>query len=68
MPGMDNPMLNLIFSSIGMGFFLYGYKQKHWSSLVCGVFLMAYTYVITNFMLALGIGVVLSILPFVVKR
>ena len=37
-------LLGLIFSFIGLGYFLYGKKQKKMVPLVCGLLLMVYSY------------------------
>ena len=38
--------LGVIFSSIGLGYFIYGKKQKMTVPLVCGLALMFFTYFI----------------------
>jgi hypothetical protein len=38
----------LLFSSIGLGLFLYGKKQRAVVPLVCGIVLMIYPYFIAN--------------------
>jgi len=57
----------LLFSSIGVGFFLYGKKQKAVVPLVCGLALMVYPYFVTNSVLLVVIGVVLMAIPYFVK-
>lgn len=54
----------LLFSSIGLGFFLYGKKQRAAVPLVCGLVLMVYPYFISNVMLLMGIGVVIAAIPY----
>jgi len=54
----------LLFSSIGLGFFLYGKKQRAVVPLVCGIVLMIYPYFIANVTLLIAIGVVLAALPY----
>ncbi len=53
----------LVFSCIGMGFFLYGRKQRAVVPLVCGLALMIYPYFIANVLLLVTIGVVLIAVP-----
>ena len=54
----------LLFSSIGLGFFLYGRKQRAVVPLVCGLVLMIYPYFIPNVIALVAIGVVLSAVPY----
>ncbi|MEA3108896.1 MAG: hypothetical protein QOI88_3501 [Gammaproteobacteria bacterium] len=57
----------LLFSSIGLGFFLYGKKQRAVVPLVCGLVLMIYPYFIPNVMALVAIGVVLTAVPYFFK-
>ena len=57
----------LLFGSIGLGFFLYGKKQRAVVPLVCGLALMVYPYFITNTILLVVIGVVLIAIPYFVR-
>ena len=57
----------LLFSSIGLGFFLYGKKQRAVVPLVCGLVLMIYPYFIPNVMVLVAIGVVLISVPYFFK-
>ncbi len=54
----------LLFSSIGLGFFLYGKKQRAVVPLVCGLVLMIYPYFIPNVIALVAIGVVLTAVPY----
>jgi predicted membrane protein len=54
----------LLFSSIGLGFFLYGKKQRAVVPLVCGLVLMIYPYFIANVFALVVIGVVLTAVPY----
>ena len=54
----------LLFSSIGLGFFLYGKKQRAVVPLVCGLVLMIYPYFIPNVVVLVAIGVVLIAVPY----
>lgn len=65
---MDSTLLwlSLLFGSVGMGLFIYGKKQLSIPHLIAGVALMVCPYVVSN-PIALGIvGVVLTIVPFVI--
>ena len=57
----------LLFSSIGLGFFLYGKKQRAVVPLVCGLVLMIYPYFIPNAVALVAIGVVLTAVPYFFK-
>ena len=57
----------LLFSSIGLGFFLYGKKQRSPIPLVCGLALMIYPYFIGNTLLLVAIGVALIAIPYFVR-
>jgi hypothetical protein len=57
----------LLFSSIGLGFFLYGKKQRAVVPLVCGLVLMIYPYFIPNVIVLVAIGVVLIAVPYFLK-
>jgi hypothetical protein len=57
----------LLFSSIGLGFFLYGKKQRSVVPLVCGLVLMIYPYFIPNVVVLVAIGVALTAVPYFFK-
>ncbi len=57
----------LLFSSIGLGYFIYGKKQSAIVPLVCGIVLMVFPYFVSNTILLVVIGVVLSAVPYFVK-
>ena len=57
----------LLFSTIGMGFFLYGRKQKRAVPLVCGIVLMVYPYFVPSTIWLVVIGVVLCAVPYFVR-
>jgi hypothetical protein len=54
----------LLFSSIGLGFFLYGKKQRAVVPLVCGLALMIYPYFIPNVIALVAIGLALTAVPY----
>ena len=59
--------LGVIFGSIGLGYFMYGKKQKMTVPLVFGLVLMIYPYFIESTALLSVIGVILSILPYFLR-
>ena len=60
-------LLGVIFSSIGLGYFLYGKKQKMTVPFVVGLVLMVFPYFIESNFLLSGIGILLSILPYFLR-
>lgn len=59
--------LGVIFSSIGLGYFIYGKKQKMTIPLVCGLGLMFFTYFIDSTTMISVIGIILSIAPYFLR-
>ena len=57
-----------LFGGIGIGYFMYGKKQKKPIPLCCGLALMGFPYVVTGTYALVGVGVLLMAVPFVVKR
>ena len=57
----------LLFGSIGLGFLIYGRKQRAVVPLVCGLGLMIFPYFVTNTMLLVPIGIVLMAIPYFVR-
>jgi hypothetical protein len=60
-------MWGVIFGSIGLGFFVYGKKQKAVIPLFCGIGLMVFPYFISNTYILVISGIVLVALPFFIK-
>jgi hypothetical protein len=57
----------LLFGSIGLGFFMYGRKQRAVVPLVCGLALMVFPYFVANSVLLALIGVALMTIPYFLK-
>ena len=53
----------LLFGSIGLGFFVYGRKQRAIVPLVCGIALMVFPYFVSGTAWLLIVGVVLVAIP-----
>ncbi|MEQ1801546.1 MAG: hypothetical protein ABL989_06460 [Gammaproteobacteria bacterium] len=66
---MDTATLlwGLLFSSIGLGFFLYGKKQRAIVPLVCGLALMIFPYFVASNLVLVAVGVVLTVIPYFVR-
>jgi len=54
----------LLFGSIGVGFALYGKRQRAPVPLLCGLALMIYPYFIPNVFALVAIGIVLMGIPY----
>jgi hypothetical protein len=61
-------MWGVIFGAFGLGFFVYGKKQKVIMPVVSGIGLMLIPYVISNTMVLVLIGIILIVLAFIIKR
>ena len=59
--------LSVLFSSIGLGYFMYGKKQKMTVPLACGLILMIYPYFIESTALLSVVGVILALLPYFLR-
>jgi predicted membrane protein len=57
----------LLFGSIGLGFFMYGRKQKAVVPLICGLALMIFPYFVSSTILLVAIGVTLIVVPYFVR-
>lgn len=60
-------LLGVLFSSIGLGYFIYGKKQKTMVPFLCGLILMIFPYFIENTGLIVLIGAVVSAIPYFVR-
>jgi hypothetical protein len=54
----------VLFGSIGLGYFIYGKRQRAAVPLLCGVALMVFPYFESNTLLLVGIGVLLMSIPY----
>lgn len=61
-------MWALLFGSLGVGYFVYGRKQKRFVPLLSGIGLCGFTYFVSNAFLIVLIGSVLMALPFFIKE
>lgn len=57
----------LLFGSIGLGFFVYGKKQRVVVPLVCGLALMAFPYFVSSTVWLVIIGLSLIAIPYFVR-
>ena len=56
-----------LFGAFGLGYFVYGKKQKAVVPLVCGLVLMVFPYFVSDALLLVAIGVVLMAIPWFVR-
>jgi hypothetical protein len=54
----------VLFGAVGLGFFVYGKKQKAIVPLACGVALMVAPYLVSNAWLLAGVGLGLVVIPY----
>jgi len=57
----------LLFGSIGLGFLIYGRKQRAVVPLICGLGLMVFPYFVSNTILLVAVGAVLIAIPYFVR-
>jgi len=58
----------VLFGSVGLGYFIYGKKQRMIVPLLCGLALMVYPYFMTNLILIVVVGFILVATPYFVRR
>ncbi len=58
----------VLFSSIGLGYFIYGRKQSRTIPLLCGVVLMVYPYFMPNTVVLVILGAIFTALPYFIRR
>ena len=57
----------LLFGSVGLGFFVYGKRQKAVVPLVCGLALMLFPYFVSSTLLLVVVGAALIAIPYFVR-
>jgi hypothetical protein len=60
-------LLSVLFSSIGVGYFIYGRRQKKSIPFFVGIGLSVYTFFIVNTIAIIAIGIILMIIPIFIK-
>jgi predicted membrane protein len=58
---------SVLFSAVGMGYSIYGKRQRAPVPLICGMALMVYPYFVSNNILLVAIGVVLMAVPYFIR-
>jgi hypothetical protein len=57
----------VVFGAIGVGYFVYGKRQRRGIPLACGLGLMVFPYFVANTILLVGIGLALAVIPYFVR-
>ena len=57
----------LLFGSIGLGYLMYGRRQKAVVPLVCGIALIAFPYFVSSTILLVSIGAGLVVIPYFIR-
>jgi hypothetical protein len=57
----------VLFSSLGLGFFIYGKRQKAPIPLICGLALMVYPYFVSGVGVLVAVGIALVAIPYFVR-
>ena len=60
-------ILGVIFGSIGLGFFVYGKRQKAIIPLLCGIGLIVFPYFISNLFILNILAFILIAIPFFIR-
>lgn len=58
---------SVLFGSIGMGYFMYGRKQKAIVPLCIGLLLFVFPYFMSSVAMLLIVGVILVVIPYFIK-
>jgi len=58
---------SLLFGSVGFGFFLYGMNRRAAVPLVCGMALMVFPYFVSDAVVLVAVGVVLTAIPYFIR-
>ena len=60
-------IMGVIFGAIGLGFFIYGKKQKAIIPLFCGIVLMILPYFIPNMYILILSGIIMVAIPYFIR-
>jgi len=67
MDGAGALFWTVLFGSIGLGYFVYGKKQKKGMPLICGIGLMVFPYFVSNAIFVVIIGCLIAALPYFIR-
>jgi hypothetical protein len=54
----------MVFGVVGLAYFVFGKRQQRFVPLFCGIGLMAFPYFVSNTVLLVILGLVLSVIPY----
>jgi hypothetical protein len=57
----------VLFGAVGLGYFVYGKKQRAMVPLLCGLALMVVPYFIANVWVLVAVGIALAVIPYFVR-
>ncbi len=57
----------LLFGSLGIGYMVYGRRQRNMVAFFAGIALMAFPYFVSGTLTLLGTGIVLLLMPFFIR-
>lgn len=60
-------IVSFLFSAVGFIYFRIGKNRVQYNLLFCGMALMGYSYFVPNVTVSIGLGVGLTVLPFLLK-
>lgn len=60
-------LLDVLFGAVGLGYFVYGKKQRTVVPLLCGVALMILPYFVPSAWLLVALGVAIAAVPYFVR-
>lgn len=58
---------DVLFGSIGLGYFIYGKKQSEPVPLICGILLMVFTYFVSNTIVLVTVGLAIIAIPYFIR-
>ncbi|MDB5873896.1 MAG: hypothetical protein JWQ07_3338 [Ramlibacter sp.] len=58
----------MLFGSVGLGYFVYGKRQKAVVPLVCGLVLMVFPYFVSNTVAMVVLGLVFIAIPYFFRK
>ncbi|MFQ5453786.1 MAG: hypothetical protein ACE5D6_06330 [Candidatus Zixiibacteriota bacterium] len=67
MGSLSTIIWGVLFGSIGMGYIIYGRKQKKGIALLSGIVLSIFPYFFSNLFVIIFIGIVLMLLPYFIR-
>ncbi len=67
MKGTSLLIWGMLFGAVGLGFFIYGKKQRSLVPLLTGIALFLFPYFIPNVYILVIVGVILVAIPYIVR-